>query len=125
MDVGQLSWGFLNDSLEMEQQKKENKVEMKTLVVASIYLAIQFLIQEKSSRGEEEKSSAGDVVRAEALKKFQSQCAGCKESLEAKEEKNVDYAEFSKKNNNWWRVHFNVSDEELFAGCNLILSIYE
>jgi hypothetical protein len=93
--------------------------------VASIYLAIEFLTEEQKQKNLEEEKSPCKAARTEAYLKFQTLCAGCKESEGSKEEKLFDYNEFSTKNEKWWSVHFNVGDADLSTACNLILSIYE
>ena len=123
-EVSQLSWGLFNDSLE-KIQETEKAWDLKLLVVASIYLAVEFLSQEKQSGMVEEEKSIGGPARSEALKKFQILSAGCKESEMCKEESQVNYEEFMKVNCNWWSIHFGISDSDLTTAAEIILSIYE
>ncbi len=133
-EVSQLAWGLFNDSLE-KTQESETKWDLKTLVVASVYLAIEFLGQKQANRrataeaGEpmkgEEAKSPGANVRAEALEKYKALGAVCSESTLSRAESLVNYEEFNRKNDKWWMTFFNVPESDLAAAAELILSIYQ
>jgi len=114
---------MLNDAL--EPQQRPLLCDLKTLVVAAIYLTLEFLQQEQTHKPAREPESPGAAARAEALRKYRASSASCAESEAAKEERLLDYREYSHNNPQWWTVHFNITEPDLVAACDRILSVYE
>ena len=126
--ITQISWGIFNDALEKVQEMVEKKFDYKTLVVAAIYLAIEFENRRKMMMRDtktKEEITEKSVQRNE-LVKHKTLSAGCTELEAVKGEGDeFNYEEFQKINAGWWENSFGVKDKDLAEATQLILSIYD
>lgn len=123
-EVYQLAWATFNDCLEKAQELKSTAIDYKTFVVASIYLAIQFLKESKMTTSKIAEEEKGSSDREAALVKFKTLSARCMESKVSREEGTMNYAEFQERNKNWWEKHFGIKEEQLAEAIKIALSNY-